>query len=839
MNFNQAQQNIISSTWGAYLINAPVGTGKTTVLTERIIRAIKEGVSPNEILALTFTNRAADEMKNRIKERINDKNDFDSLTVQTFHGFCAYFLRAEASNIGLSTDFSILDEDEQLEIAREIFNKSKLSFPESPREVLNILESYYKYRLSILQREIGHKIIEKKIPSEMIVFGEEYTKKMSERNYLDFNELVLLTLKTLMINKCVNKKWSNRFRFIQLDEFQDTHLSEYLVIKELAKGHKNIALIGDIDQTIYSFRESRPVFIASLFKNHFFPVKELGLSVNYRSDPELLKVFISVLRNMDNPQTKELSSGQEKPFQTAKQEDKNDIDNPCKNKDKNKKLVKLFHGYNLKEEVLWVIDNIKKIRELNSKGKMAVLARNNKQISEISQVFLENNISFLTVDQYNFFKRQEVKDILAYLKILSNKTDIFSAKRLVERPAKNIGEETLKKIYFQGKECGLSLSDFLTFKNYNHPEPFSGLLKYEKEGRVIVLDTETTGINPASDDIIQIYAREILNGKIGEEFHFYLKNKKPVGSSYFVHKISDKFLDEKGDDPKKVLENLKKFIGSSIVVGHNIMFDLNMIKENSKRYGIHVSFSDYYDTLDIAKRILNLESYKLDNIAKKLNFQTATHSADDDVGATIELLFYLIKKLKKNSKKRIFLWGKFRNKFLNLSLSINNWEKQIDKMRPAKLLEYLWVESGLNDFYKKDKNSEQKIKSFEALKMFFENRDNKNLDPRSSLHNLLHFSGLVKNIDFLGLEQGKIPIVTVHQVKGLEFDYVFVVGLNEGIFPIFKSNNPEEEKRLFYVALTRAKQGIFLSYSNFNNHNYPMSKSRLVTLIDPRFIRER
>ncbi len=823
MNFNPQQQNIIDSTWGAYLINAPVGTGKTTVLTERIIKAVKEGVRPDEILALTFTNRAADEMKSRIKERVDDKNDFDALTVQTFHGFCAYFLKAEAKNIGLSADFSILDEDEQIEIIREIFIKSNLSFPEKKQEVLNIIEVYYKYRLSLLQKEMGHKIPDKKIPPDMIIFGEEYLEKLSEQNSLDFNELVLLTLKTLMTNKEINSKWSNRFRFIQLDEFQDTHLSEYLVIKELAKVHKNIALIGDIDQTIYSFRDSQPVFIADLFKSHFAPVKELGLSINYRSNPILLEAFMSVLKNMENPQTKELSSGTENKIE----ENKND-----------NRAIKLFHGYNLKEEVLWIIDNIKKIKADNPKSKIAVLTRNNRQVNNVSQVFLENNISFLTVDQYNFFKRQEVKDIFAYLKILLNKADTFSAKRVIERPAKNIGEETLKKIYFQGKECGLGLSNFLSFKNYNYLEPFSELLKYEKEGRMIVLDTETTGINPAVDDIVQIYAREIIDGKMGEEFHFYLKSKKPVGSSYFVHKISDEFLAEKGEDPKKILKNLKKFIGNSVVVGHNVLFDLNMIKENSKRHGINISFSDYYDTLDLARKILNLESYKLSNIAKNLNFQTATHSADDDVGATIELLFYLITELKKKSEDRIVLWKKFRDKFLNLSLSINNWEKQIDKLRPTELLEYLWTESGLKEFYEKDKNSEQRLKSFETLKTFFASRDNKNLDPKSSLHNLLHYAGLVKNIDFLGLEQGRVPIVTVHQVKGLEFDHVFLLGLNEGTFPFFRSDNMEEEKRLFYVALTRAKQGIFLSYSNFNEYSYAVSKSRLIGLIDPKFIDE-
>lgn len=817
MNFNPEQQNIINSLWGAYLINAPVGTGKTTVLTERVIKAMENGVRPDEILALTFTNRASDEMKSRIKERVNDKSDFDSLTISTFHAFCAYFIKSEAKFIGVDSDFIILDEDEQAELAKNILSINKKVFVNNNREVLNILESFYKYRLSLFQVEVGHKIKIKEINPEIISFGEEYLKKMSEQNSLDFNELVLVTLKTLINNKDISEKWSDRFRFIQLDEFQDTHLSEYLVIKELAKKHRNIAFIGDIDQTIYSFRDSRPVFIAQLFKDHFNPVSELSLKINYRSNPALIKKFISILNNMENSQTKELLN-----------DEKN-------HNNKEEECLELFRAYNFKEEVLWTIDNIKKIRKDKPRAKIAVLNRTNYNIGRVAEVFLENNISFLTVDQYDFFKRQEVKDVFAYLKILFNKSDIFSARRIIERPSKNIGEGTLEKISNSGRACGLNLSDFLSFKNYNFIEPFQELIKNNNEGRIVVLDTETTGINPASDEIIQIYAREIINGKLGQEFHHYLKNNKSVSSSYFVHKISDEFLQEKGEDPKKILLELRKFIGDSIVVGHNVIFDLNMIKENAIRHKIKIDFKNYYDTLDLAKRFLQLDSYKLSNIAKHLRFQEATHSADDDVASTIELLFYLIKKLEKDIDKRIDLWNKFKNKFIGLASNINNWEKQIEKLRPAKLLDFLWQESGLSDYYQKDKNFEKRIKSFETLKTFFENKDEKNLPAKSSLYNLIHYSGLVKNIDFLGLEQGRVPIVTIHQVKGLEFDYIFVLGLNEGKFPLYRSSDLEEEKRLFYVALTRAKEKVFLSYSifdNYNNKDYPMSKSRFLSLLD-------
>ena len=304
MEFNKEQQEIIDNIFGAYLVNAPVGTGKTTVLTERIVKALKEGIKPNEILALTFTNRAADEMRSRLKNLVDDKNDFDALTIQTFHGFCAYFLKAEAKNIGISSDFIILDEDDQLELAKNILNQSQKIFIEKDREILNLLDSIFKYRLASLQKDFGYNVKIKELDPELLLFSEEYLKKLSEQNAFDFNELVLLTFKTLSSNKEVAKEWSKRYRFIQLDEFQDTHLSEYLIIKELAKEHKNVSFIGDIDQTIYSFRDSRPLFIADLFREHFKPVKEFALKINYRSNPALIKAFLSVLKNMDNPQNK-------------------------------------------------------------------------------------------------------------------------------------------------------------------------------------------------------------------------------------------------------------------------------------------------------------------------------------------------------------------------------------------------------------------------------------------------------------------------------------------------------------------------------------------------------
>ncbi|MEA2089034.1 MAG: 3'-5' exonuclease, partial [Patescibacteria group bacterium] len=383
---------------------------------------------------------------------------------------------------------------------------------------------------------------------------------------------------------------------------------------------------------------------------------------------------------------------------------------------------------------------------------------------------------------------------------------------------------------------GLKISDFLNFKNYNFLEPFHNLIKRWDSGRIIVLDTETTGLNILKDEIIQIYAVEIVDGKIGKDFHYFLKNNIPVGNSADVHGISDEFLQKKGKDPKQVLNKLKEFIKADAVIGHNVNFDISMIKENGKRNSIDFDFEEYYDTLDIAKRFIkNTENYKLTTLSQLLKLEVATHDAKDDVLATVGLLEILVNKLKIGHFQRIEIFKKFSKKFIQLSSLIYSWQKIIKEKRPAKALEYIWESSGLKDYYKKDKESDKRFKSIENLISIFKEKDNLDKPADFVLRELIHFASLTKDINFLALEKGRVPIVTVHQVKGLEFDYVFIVGVNEFKFPVYNADL-EEEKKLFYVAMTRAKKRIFISYSNFNDFNNPINRSIFIDLIDEKYI---
>ncbi len=814
MNFNQEQQKIIDSVFGAYLVCAPVGTGKTTVLAQRVLSALKQGIKPEEILCLTFTNKAAAEMVSRIKTKIIQTEIINALTVKTFHGFCANIVKSEAKELGLNTDFTIIDEEEQMQIFENILEE----YPEL-KEVRNdkLFDKISRSRLTEMENVIGCKTSQISLTKIEEQIKDRYFKKLTDLNVLDFNELVVYTLRILYLEENLKKKWVGRYKFIQVDEFQDTHLSEYLVVKELAKVHKNITFIGDLDQTIYSWRGSNPLFIAKIFKSHFAPVIEYDLTENYRFNPYLLSAVKSFLSSFENSYTKELTTS---------------------NSGGREKCITMFGGFDFKEEISFVINELKRLRAEEPSTTVAVLSRGHSLIRESVINFEEKNEPFITVDKFRFFRRQEIKDLLACVKILFNKFDTESAARMTLRPEKIMTAPAFKKMISEIEFTGLRVCDFFSFVNFGRSEPFEKLVQAVDKGRVIVLDTETTGTNPMTDEIVQIFAQEIVGGKSGDKRHFYLKNSVPVGLSENIHGLSDEFLKEKGEDPKIVLTEIISFIGKDAIVGHNVYFDFKMIVENCRRLDIKQNIKEFYDTLDLSRRFIKSENYKLSTLSKLLNFSSATHSADDDVAATIDLFLYLVKQLKKHTKEREKFFKEYGSKFLSLALKIENWRKVIRDFRPDKAVEFIFEDSGLKKYYYEDDKEKEKAKNIQMLLNFLVHYDDKEKEAEISLQEMVSRFALAKNLDFLGLESGKTPIITIHQAKGLEFDYIFIIGMNEFKFPAYKSDL-EEEKRLFYVALTRAKKHIYLSYSNNNMTSFgsrPQTRSRFIDSLEQKYL---
>lgn len=789
---DQEQENFVVFQQGCAVLQAPVGTGKTLVLAERAAEAIKRGKDAGDILCLTFTNRAADELRQRVTLKCG--MDARSVVVRTFHSLCAWILRNEAKQIGLPADFVIYDDDDSLDLIRDCAKSLRILLKaegrlDQARQALNLITDAKilapRKTLAIGATAAG--TFADLLPNQRHL-ALTYQSKLAEHHALDYADLIYLTRAMLYTRRDIYLRWAKRFKFIQVDEMQDTHLSEYLILRILAQGSKNMVLVGDFDQTIYQWRGSNPAQVLDLFERDFPRVLYFSFNTNYRTT----KVLARAARHVLSHYSDNAGPG---PAQTAK------VGAP----------IVCHIAVDADEEAAWIAQKILDFGLGVNLSRIGVLTRTNSRAAAISSVFGRFGIAHITVEQFEFFKRQEVKDAIAYLKLLFNPFDGQSLQRVLRRPSRKISRRALEEIR-NAFHLGLRLTDLVQTRTLELGDPFSQLLTALSSASLVIFDTETTGLNPARDEIVEIAALRLDRGEQGQIFHRYLRNGVPVGETRSIHGHSDSFLDQVGEEPAQVLSEFLAFIGDSYIVGHNVSFDIRMLTANARRHGLAPPIMEFADTLDIARRFLNQDSFTLENLAARLNFRyKPTHRAMDDVMATWELLTYLVPYIKEQQTARTALIEKIALRFLPLATEIEAMRAMAGDLRPHQLLANVLEQSGLRAYYTEQ---EHRRRNLEELLAIFEKRDEIDLDPISSLENLLHFATLARNIDRMDPEAERVRILTVHQSKGLEFDQVFVAGLAQGEFPSYmalKDGKEEEELRVFYVALTRARSGLHLS----------------------------
>lgn len=806
------QEQISKIIFGPLLVMAPVGTGKTLVLTHRVINAIQNGVSAENILCLTFTNRAASEIQSRIRIYLPEQGK--KLRLMTFHGFCAFLLRVEAKEIGVDTDYIVYDEEDSVEVLGEICKEKGFA---SDSKVLK--ELYYQIEQEKSSTP-SHKLSVKEIPYS--IFGrfddskreviEEYHRLLGERHALDFADLIYKVRAIFRQYPLIKEKWAQRYDWIQVDEVQDTHDSEYEVIKSLAEKSKNIALFGDVDQTIYEWRGSKPFEIIGKFRDDFAPV-EKNLETNYRSTRLLIRAVSHFAKSFKDRDTSNI------PAQHCKE------GTP----------IIVHYEKDPLAEAQWISRWILRITDGQNAfpyNKIGILTRTNQRGSVISRVLESCKIPHLTVEEYEFFRRQEIKDLLAYLKILLNPYDGNSLHRILLRPKRGIGTATLNEVRENGQEIGLRLTDLVLKKTFEGGEPYGFLLEKYYNGEVVVVDVETTDFSSPLVEVVEIAAIKVKEGQVVGEFHRYLKNSIPVGASERVHRISDEFLRQHGDEPEDVFSDFRQFITGNLLVGHNVSFDLRVVHEQASRLGIQILFDHWEDTLDISRRFILSERYDLEYLATLLGLKhLPEHRAKEDAYCTFDLLHYLTKTIKKDTMARGRVVSKYGRTFQPLANLIHSWRNQTKIKRPPELLDIVLRESGLGDYYEEDK---KRISYINELRQIFRQRDNPELDPWTSLLELINFAALSRNIDYLSDSDNRIPIITLHQAKGLEFDVVFIAGASEGEIPHYysvKEGRLEEEKRLFYVGLTRAKKNLIISGYRKNQWGYSKGSSQFISYL--------
>ena len=601
---NNKQKEAVENTEGPVLVIAGAGSGKTKVLTHKIAFLIQEKqVKPWNILAITFTNKAANEMKQRVENLLSDSSN--DIWMGTFHSICVRILRRYIDRIGFDSSFIIFDTSDQRTLVKDCLKELKVDdklftdravlseISNAKNEMLEPKAYSVKYANDFRKETIGK-------------VYELYQKRLRENNAIDFDDIINYTIKILTENQDVLEYYTEKFKYVLVDEYQDTNKEQFMLISILASKYGNITVVGDNDQGIYSFRGADISNILN-FERDFPGTKIIKLEQNYRCTGNILKAANAVIKHNETKYDKKLWT------------ENNEGNIPC-----------IYSGDDEYDEASYIINQIRflKTEEYFKFSDFAVLYRMNSQSRAIEDILRREDIPYKIIGGLKFYERKEVKDIIAYLRLIFNPSDNMSLKRIINEPKRGIGKTSLDNIAKISEETGNSMYD-------------------------IIKNAEKYGLN-----------------------RVYLNSRE------FIEAIEE--LRSKKDN----------------------MLISDLIKETLKKTG-YTKALELENTVEAETRIQNLDEF----LTVAIEFEE--ESADNTLAE--------------------FLEG------ITLSSDVDNLED----------------------------------------------------------------------------EEESVTLMTLHSAKGLEFPVVFLVGMEEGIFPGYKSigepKELEEERRLFYVGITRAKQYLYLT----------------------------
>lgn len=432
---NPQQRKAVTAADGPILVVAGPGSGKTRVLTQRIAYLIaSEGVRPWQILAVTFTNKAAKEMDLRVKAMLNEQAT-DGIMLGTFHSICARILRREVEHLPLESNFVIFDSDDQERIVKNIIKELNLndklyraqSIHAAISRAKNELIGPDDYLISVYRDEVIKRVY------------VEYQKRLIASNAVDFDDLLVYTARLLEDNPAVREKYAQRFRHVLVDEFQDTNLVQYALVKHLASQHKNIFCVGDPDQSIYAWRgaDYRNV---QRFEQDFPDAQVVLLEESYRSYQNILDTATSVIDRGTNRHKKRLFS----------------------DRGAGEKII--FHeAYNDYDEASFVVDTIAQLvaSKQFEPGECAIMYRTNSMSRLVEEAFLQARLPYRLVGAQRFYGRREVKDMISFIRLVHNPADEAALGRIINVPPRGIGEKTLTTLHLVANQAGMTPGDVL------------------------------------------------------------------------------------------------------------------------------------------------------------------------------------------------------------------------------------------------------------------------------------------------------------------------------------------------------------------------------------------
>ncbi len=522
-DLNPSQKKAVITTEGPVLVIAGAGSGKTKTLTHRVVFLIQEKKVPaRNILAVTFTNKASNEMKERILKLLDkEKNSSQIPHIGTFHNICVKILRQEIGLLGYSRSFNIFDDQDQLSLIKKVFNELEINKDQfNPKNILNNISR----AKNELQDPEAFELQATGYYQEIIAkIYKNYQKALKENNALDFDDLISLTVKIFDQFPPVLKKYQNIFRYIMVDEYQDTNHAQYRLIKLLSQKNQNIWVCGDDFQAIYGWRQADIRNILN-FEKDYPQTTEIKLEQNYRSTQIILDAAAEIIaRNVNQ---------KEKKIWTEK---------------KGGQLISIFEAEDEKEEALFIADEIAHL--INSGDKnysdFAVLYRTNAQSRIIEEIFLKQSVPYRIIGGIKFYQRKEIKDIIAYLRLIQNPDDLVALERVINDPPRGIGKVTLKKWLDLSKEnkqnpisFALSAKDFGSINNSKKEAiiDFCQLIKKLEKLK------EISSLQKLITKVFQLSGYEKMLEKSEEDGETKLENIRELLS------VSQKYQDELATD---------------------------------------------------------------------------------------------------------------------------------------------------------------------------------------------------------------------------------------------------------------------------------------------------
>lgn len=434
---NKEQLDAVQTINGPMLILAGAGSGKTKVLTCRIAHLLQQGVRPYRILAITFTNKAAAEMRERV-DRMAGAAARD-VWLFTFHAFCARLLRYELENLsGYANNFAIYDTSDSKNLIKQVLKEMNLDEKRFPLPA--IISNISNAKNALLLPDAYAREASGYYEQQVAKIYDAYQKKLQANNAVDFDDLLLLALRLLQENPAVREKYQRKFDYLMVDEYQDTNHAQYLLTKLLAAGHRNICVVGDADQSIYGWRGADIQNILD-FEKDYPDAKLVKLEQNYRSTQVILDAANAVIDNNSGRKPKNLWTA-----------------------NGNGSEIVYYQANDERDEARYVIENMQKLQlnESAKLGDMAVLYRTNAQSRVFEEMLIKSGIAYTMVGGTKFYERKEIKDALAYLRLIFNPSDSLSLLRIINVPRRGIGDATLARLQEHANATGQTLFEVVT-----------------------------------------------------------------------------------------------------------------------------------------------------------------------------------------------------------------------------------------------------------------------------------------------------------------------------------------------------------------------------------------